>query len=99
MLVDVSHISDSSFYQALRTSKVPVLASHSNARSVCDNPRNLTDDMIVKLAERGGVIQVCLLSSYVKPDEPNPVRDSAYHELYKSITIFMTFARSAKRGN
>ncbi|HNV81191.1 MAG: dipeptidase [Tenuifilaceae bacterium] len=97
MLVDVSHISDSSFYQALRTSKVPVLASHSNARSVCDNPRNLTDDMIVKLAERGGVIQVCLLSSYVKPDEPNPVRDSAYHELYKKYNHFKDLSPEVRK--
>ncbi|HPI71194.1 MAG TPA: membrane dipeptidase, partial [Tenuifilaceae bacterium] len=61
------------------------------------NPRNLTDDMIVKLAERGGVIQVCLLSSYVKPDEPNPVRDSAYHELYKKYNHFKDLSPEVRK--
>ncbi|HLP57312.1 MAG TPA: membrane dipeptidase, partial [Candidatus Deferrimicrobium sp.] len=46
MLVDVSHISDKSFYDVLEASKAPVVATHSCARAVCDNPRNLTDDML-----------------------------------------------------
>lgn len=78
MMIDVSHISDSAFYQTLRLSKVPVIASHSNARAICDNPRNLTDEMLKALKVNGGVVQMCLLSSYVKPDEPNPSRDSAF---------------------
>ena len=53
MMVDVSHISDKSFYDVLEITKVPVIASHSNARTVCDNPRNLTDEMLlcVKMEE------------------------------------------------
>ncbi|MDY0201037.1 MAG: dipeptidase [Tenuifilaceae bacterium] len=77
MMIDVSHISDQAFYQSIEHSAVPVIASHSCARAVCDNPRNLSDEMLTKLAENGGVIQICLLSSYVKPDEPYPARDSA----------------------
>ncbi len=77
MLVDVSHISDAAFYEVLKISTKPVIASHSNARAVCDHPRNLTDDMLKALAQNGGVVQVCLLSDYVKTFPLDPARDSA----------------------
>lgn len=76
MMIDVSHISDSSFYDVIRLSQAPVIASHSCARAVCDNPRNLSDEMLQALAKNGGVIQLCILSAYVKEPEPNPLRDS-----------------------
>ncbi len=56
MLIDVSHLSDEGFYDVLRYTKKPFIASHSNARSICGHSRNMTDDMIRKLAERGGVM-------------------------------------------
>lgn len=56
MIVDVSHLSDAGFYDVLRYTKRPFVASHSNARNVCPWVRNLTDDMIRKLADRGGVV-------------------------------------------
>lgn len=69
ILIDVSHISDSSFYDVMKLSKTPVIASHSCARAVCDNPRNLSDEMLKALAKNGGVIQMCILDDYVKaPD-------------------------------
>lgn len=77
MMVDVSHISDSSFYDVLAVTNAPVIASHSCARALCDNPRNLSDDMLKALALNGGVIQMCILSDYVKTPPPNPARDSA----------------------
>lgn len=77
MMVDVSHISDKAFYDAIRLSNTPVIASHSCARALCNNPRNLDDAMLRALAENGGVIQMCILSSYVKTSDPNPRRDSA----------------------
>ena len=55
MIIDVSHLSDTGFYDVLAHTKKPFVASHSNARSLCASPRNLTDDMIRKLAERGGI--------------------------------------------
>jgi membrane dipeptidase len=58
-------------------SRAPIIASHSCARALCDNPRNLSDDMLLKLKENGGVIQMCILSAYVKTPTPNPQRDSA----------------------
>ncbi len=65
MIVDVSHISDSSFYQVMRLSKAPVIASHSNARGLSYHPRNMTDDMIKLLAKNGGVIHVNFYSDYL----------------------------------
>ncbi|MCD6180404.1 MAG: dipeptidase [Bacteroidales bacterium] len=76
MLVDVSHISDKSFYDVIELSTSPVIASHSSSRAICDSPRNLTDDMLIKLAENGGVAQVCILSSYIKKTPTNPQADS-----------------------
>ena len=58
MLVDVSHISDHSFYDVLSTSSRPVVATHSCCRALADHPRNMTDDMIREMAARGGVIQI-----------------------------------------
>ena len=58
MLVDVSHISDSAFYDVLACSTKPVVATHSSCRALADHPRNMTNDMIRELAARGGVIQI-----------------------------------------
>lgn len=58
MMIDVSHLSDAGFYDVLNHTKKPFFASHSNARKVCPWVRNLTDDMIRKLAERGGIIGI-----------------------------------------
>ncbi len=77
IMIDVSHASDASFYDIIEESATPVIASHSCARALCDNPRNLDDDMLRALAENGGVIQMCILSSYVETPAPNPQRDSA----------------------
>jgi membrane dipeptidase len=81
MMVDISHVSDQSFFDVLEITKVPVIASHSDTRILCDNPRNLTDSMLMALAENGGVIQMCLLSAYVKELPPNAERDSAFRVL------------------
>lgn len=58
MLVDVSHASDDTFFDVLECSSAPVVATHSCCRSLCDHPRNMTDDMIRALAQAGGVIQI-----------------------------------------
>jgi len=58
MIVDISHVSDKTFYDALEISKAPLFASHSSCRAICDAPRNMTDDMIKALAAKGGVIQI-----------------------------------------
>lgn len=88
MMVDVSHISDKSFHDVLTISKAPVIASHSCARAICENKRNLTDEMLKALADKDGVIQVCFLSDYVKKPDPNPARDSALAALRKKYRNF-----------
>jgi len=81
MMIDVSHVSDKSFYDIIKTSGAPVIASHSSCRSLCSSPRNLTDDMLLALKNNGGVIQICILSSYIKVPEPNPELDARLKEL------------------
>jgi membrane dipeptidase len=88
MMIDVSHVSDQSFYDVLKLSKTPVLASHSCSRALCDNPRNLTDDMLRALAANNGVVQMCILSDYVKKPLPNPERDSARMAVRKKYNNF-----------
>ena len=58
MIVDISHVSDKTFYDAVAVSRAPMIASHSSCRAICDAPRNMTDDMIRALAAKGGVIQI-----------------------------------------
>lgn len=81
IMVDVSHISDDSFFQAVHISKAPVIASHSCARALCDHPRNMTDAMLKVLAKNDGVIQVCLLSEYVKNVKQQPEREKKLKEI------------------
>lgn len=58
MLVDISHVSDKTFWDALETSRAPLIASHSSCRALCAAPRNMTDEMIRALGQHGGVIQI-----------------------------------------
>lgn len=58
MMVDISHVSDKTFWDALAVSKAPMIASHSSCRAICNAPRNMTDEMIKALAAKGGVIQI-----------------------------------------
>jgi len=81
VMVDVSHMSDKAFYDVLKVTKSPIIASHSCCRAVCDNPRNLTDDQIRALAKNEGVLQMCFLSGYLVAPKPNPERDKALKEL------------------
>jgi membrane dipeptidase len=67
MIVDVSHLSDKTFYDVLAVSKAPVMASHSCARALNDVPRNMTDDMIKALAAKGGVMQINFYSAFLDP--------------------------------
>ncbi len=81
MMIDVSHISDESFYDVLAITKAPVIASHSSCRALCENPRNINDDMLQALKKNGGVIQICILSDYLRQPVPNPEYDAKMKEL------------------
>ena len=81
IMVDVSHASDDVFFDAIKLSKAPIIATHSNARALVDHQRNLTDDMLKILAENGGVVQLTMLSAYLRDTPPNPEREAALAEL------------------
>jgi membrane dipeptidase len=65
MMVDISHVSDKTFYDVLETTKAPVIASHSDLRAVCDIPRNMNDDMLRALAKNGGVVFINFNAAYL----------------------------------
>jgi len=98
MMIDVSHISDKSFYDVINLSKAPVIASHSSCRALCSSPRNLTDDMLIALKANGGVIQLCLLSNYIKTPGPNPELEQRLKELRDKYGEFNTLSESQKKS-
>jgi membrane dipeptidase len=65
IMVDISHVSDKTFYDALEVSKAPLIASHSSCRALCDHVRDMSDDMIKALAGKGGVIQINYEMSFI----------------------------------
>lgn len=71
MMVDVSHVSDKTFYRTLIISRAPVIASHSAARALCDTPRNLDDDMLRAVGQYGGVVMVNFYSAFLSQDYRN----------------------------
>ena len=85
IIVDVSHGSEEVFYDAIAISKAPIIASHSNARTVTDHPRNMSDEMLRLMAENGGVVQLTMLSSYLRDMPENPERDAAIAALRASM--------------
>jgi membrane dipeptidase len=97
MMVDVSHISDKAFYDVLNVTNSPVIASHSSCRALCGSPRNLTDDMLLALKENGGVIQICILSNYLKTPEPNPQLDAMLKEIRSKYGDYNSLSEDSKR--
>jgi len=83
IMIDVSHISDESFFDVVEVSRTPVIASHSCTRTLCDHPRNISDEMLLKLKENNGVIQVTLVSSFVKQRENEEAMQQVYDMLEK----------------
>jgi membrane dipeptidase len=71
IMVDISHVSDKTFYDALEVSKAPLIASHSSCRALCNHVRDMTDDMIKALAAKGGVIQINYEKSFIDQDYKN----------------------------
>ncbi len=68
MIVDISHVSDKTFWDALETSQAPIFASHSSCRAISPVPRNMTDEMIRALAKGGGVIQINFSCDFLNPE-------------------------------
>jgi len=88
MLVDISHVSDPTFYDVLETSRAPVIASHSCCRALCDAPRNLDDDMIKALAARGGVIHITFHDGFLSQEyaKANRARAAEIASLEEAVT-------------
>ena len=68
MMVDISHVADKTFWDALETSKAPIFASHSSCRAISPVPRNMTDEMIKALAQKGGVVQINFSCDFLNPE-------------------------------
>jgi membrane dipeptidase len=81
MIVDLSHVSDSTFYDALQVSNAPVMLSHSSARALVDNVRNVDDDMLLALAENGGIIMI----NFFDPVVNSALSDSFMDAVYKRM--------------
>lgn len=79
MVVDVSHLSEAGFYDVLEVSDQPVVASHSNARALCGHRRNLTDDQIRALAQKGGVMGINFYARFLRDEGPATVEDVVGH--------------------
>jgi len=67
MLVDLSHVSDETFYDALEVTRTPVILSHSSVRSLADHPRNVSDDMLRAISENGGVVMITFVENFLDP--------------------------------
>jgi membrane dipeptidase len=65
MMVDISHVSDRTFFDALETSSAPIIASHSSCRALADHPRNMTDSMLLMLSKKGGVAHINYYNSFL----------------------------------
>ena len=81
MLVDVSHASDAAFWDVMEASRSPVIASHSGVYSVYPHPRNMKDDMLIALAQNGGVVQINGYSAYLRSLSQDPRRTNALASL------------------
>ena len=90
MIIDVSHLSDDGIYDVYNNTTKPFIASHSNARSICSHQRNLTDDMIKKIGDRGGIIGINFYSSFLNNDykysDISKIEDIINHIKYISNT-------------
>lgn len=87
MVIDASHASNDATRQMISQSETPVVLSHSGATEIFDHPRNVPDDILLKLKETGGVIQMNAFSRYLKPLPPTPERNRALQALRGEISL------------
>lgn len=96
MIIDISHVSDDAFYDVIELSSAPVVASHSCVRSLVDHPRNMTDDMIQRLAANGGVLQIAAFTRYLTNIEQSPERTAAREALREKYGNFSALSPERK---
>ena len=97
MLVDISHVSDRTFYDVLETSRAPVIASHSCCRALCDAPRNLDDAMIAALASRGGVMHITFHDSFLSQEYATANRALASENDFREQAAEESFGENEAR--
>lgn len=93
MMVDISHVSDKTFYDAVADSKAPIIASHSSCRALCDAPRDMTDDMIRALAKNGGVMDINYYTAFLDPGFAR-----AHHQVSDKMDAAVKAARDRLAG-
>ena len=87
MMIDVSHVSEGTFWDVIKLSKDPVFASHSSVRALCDHDRNLTDEQLRALAKNGGVIHICIYGGYLSKDEKNASLDDVINHIDHAVKV------------
>lgn len=87
LMIDISHAAESTFYDVLEESKLPVIASHSAARALCDHPRNLSDEQIKAIAAKGGVVQVCLYKGFINKEEDKASLSDAIRHINHIVSL------------
>ncbi len=95
MMVDISHVADKTFWDAIATTKAPVIASHSSARALVNHPRNMTDDMLRAVAKNGGVVQVNFFSGF---DDPKFMEASQAQSKERDAAVDMQLAKIRAEG-
>ncbi len=80
IIVDISHLNETGFWDVLKTTKNPVIASHPNCKAICNHHRNITDEQIKSLAENGGVMNLSFCGGFIKDGGFNP-------ELLNKVTV------------
>jgi membrane dipeptidase len=94
MMVDISHVADKTFYDAVATSKAPVIASHSSARALTNAPRNMTDDMLRAVTKNNGVVMVNFFNGFIDEDF-RKARDATAKERDAEIAAFVEQHKAA----
>ena len=79
MLIDLSHAAESTFWQVLELSEKPVVCSHSSCKQLCDHPRNLSDEQLRAIADKGGVVQVTMYSGFLREEGEAELADFMAH--------------------
>jgi microsomal dipeptidase-like Zn-dependent dipeptidase/gamma-glutamyl-gamma-aminobutyrate hydrolase PuuD len=79
VIVDISHTSEKTSFDVLELSKYPVIASHSSVKALCNNSRNISDELMKAIAQKDGVIQVCLYKGFIKENGKATVKDAVDH--------------------
>jgi membrane dipeptidase len=97
MMVDISHVSDKTFYDTLKATRAPIIASHSSCRALCDQPRNMTDDMIRALAKNGGVMHINFYSAFLDPTYAAAQKKVAARRRAEYAAVRKKYANDRKR--